>query len=114
MSGVKQPLIVQGRAGGWANLKMVAGFLDFGDTFLNIDFVAVFEGLGGGVVGVGTKLSVSVVEGLGAGVVGVGIELSVSVVEGLGAGVCSSLTIGSGGWETASWLRTSSGVGPPA
>ena len=95
MSGVKQPLIVQGRAGGWANLKMVAGFLDFGDTFLNIDFVAVFEGLGGGVVGVGT-------------------ELSVSVVEGLGAGVCSSVTIGSAGWETASWLRTSSGVGPPS
>ena len=95
MSGVKQPLIVQGRAGGWANLKIVAGFLDFGDTFLNIDLVAV-------------------VEGLGAGVVGVGTELSVSVVERLGAGVCSSLTIGSGGWETASWLRTSSGVGPPS
>jgi len=108
VSGVKQPLIVQGRAGGWANLKMVAGFLDFGDTFLNIDFVAVFEGLGGGVVGVGTELSVSVVEGLGAGVVGVGIELSVSV------GICSSVTIGSAGWETASSLRTSSGVGPPA
>ena len=52
MSGVKQPLIVQGRAGGWANLKMVAGFLDFGDTFLNIDFVGVVEGLGAGVVGV--------------------------------------------------------------
>ena len=89
MSGVKQPLIVQGRAGGWANLKMVAGFLDFGDTFLNIDLVAV-------------------VEGLGAGVVSVGIELSVSV------GIWSSVTIGSAGWETASSLRTSSGVGPPS
>ena len=89
MSGVKQPLIVQGRAGGWANLKMVAGFLDFGDTFLNIDLVPV-------------------VEGLGAEVVGVGIELSVSV------GICSSVTIGSAGWETASSLRTSSGVGPPS
>ena len=53
MSGVKQPLIVQGRAGGWANLKMVAGFLDFGETFLNIDLVAVVEGLGAGVIGVG-------------------------------------------------------------
>ena len=32
---------MQGRGGGWENLKIDATFLDFGDTFLKPDFGAV-------------------------------------------------------------------------
>ena len=50
---------MQGRGGGWQNLKIDAIFLDFGDTFLKPDFggccaveEAGVEGAGRGVWGV--------------------------------------------------------------
>ena len=55
---------MQGRGGGWQNLKIVASFLDLGDTFLKPDFAgccAVEEaGVAGAVDSVSMDCSCSV------------------------------------------------------